>query len=82
MALSEARKGEVALKLLKQELDDNKVKLTQETRREFCEKARKAGVSYREAMEVIECLTRENLDKAFRGSPATQHHAGPPACHH
>lgn len=59
------RKGEIAYLFLKNNLRKNGVRLGQHTRREIGNVAKELGISFEEAFEFAEELTRELFDEAF-----------------
>lgn len=65
MALSERRKGEIALLLLKHRLRDDGIRLTPNFRREVGNDAKAIEVEIDEAMEFAEEIVRELVDETF-----------------
>ncbi len=69
MALSETRKGELALLYLKLKLRDEGIRLVPEIRRQIGNTAKAVGISYAEAFEFAEGIVRELMEETFAGGP-------------
>lgn len=61
-----ARKGEIALKMLKKQLRDEGIRLTPNFRRDMGNKAKAIEIPIDEFMEFIEELVREKVDEVFQ----------------
>jgi hypothetical protein len=65
MALSQERKGEIALLYVRNMLYRDGIKLSQETQREIVNKSKQIGVSVEEATEFAEEMVRDLVEKVF-----------------
>jgi hypothetical protein len=65
MALSEARKGEIALLALKHKLRKDGIRLTKDVQRDIGNGAKDIGIPYQEALEFYEGLVRELVEETF-----------------
>ena len=64
-SLSEARKGEIALLVLKHKMRDEGVKITPHYLRSIGNVAKSTGIPKDELTMFVESLTRELVDEAF-----------------
>ena len=60
-----ARKGQIALLLIKNQLREKGVRLTPSLWIEVGEEAKTIGISIDEAMEFVELIVRELVEEAF-----------------
>ena len=65
-ALSEQRKGEIALKFLKVRLFKEGMKLSKETKRQIASTAKEIGIGKEEAEEFAEGIVREFVEEVFK----------------
>ena len=63
--MTEERKGQIALLVLKKQLREEGIRLKGDIRRQIGDNAKKIGISTDEAMEFSESLVRELVDYAF-----------------
>jgi type III secretion system FlhB-like substrate exporter len=63
--MDKKRQGEIALLYLKNKLDNDGVILSSNMKREIANTAKSIGISLEEAMEFVEILVREMVEKTF-----------------
>jgi len=63
--LTEARKGEIALMLLKMRVRTDGIRLGKNTRREVGNTAKEIGIPFEEAIEFMEGLAQELMVETF-----------------
>jgi hypothetical protein len=63
--LTEERKGEIALMILKMRLRMDGIRLGRNTRREIGNTAKELGVPFEEALQLMEELTKELMVETF-----------------
>jgi len=63
--LTEARKGEIALKLLKLRFRNDGMRLGKNTRRELGNTAKEIDIPFEEALEFAESIARELMAETF-----------------
>jgi hypothetical protein len=65
MALSEARKGEIALRVLKAKIQRDGVRIGPHLQREIANEAKKLGISPEEAREFMADIVYELVESTF-----------------
>lgn len=65
VALTEQKKGEIALKYLKERLSREGVKLSKDMKRDIANTAKKIGVDQKDAEQFVEELVRELVEEVF-----------------
>jgi hypothetical protein len=68
--MDNARKGQIALLILKHKLEKEGVKIDPNFRRNVGNTASALGIPIEEAMEFVEELTRELVEKTFAKKPS------------
>lgn len=63
--LTEVRKGEIALMLLKMRVRMDGVRIGKNTRREVGNTAKEIGITFKEALQFMEEMTRELMVETF-----------------
>lgn len=63
--MDEKRKGEIALLLVKNQIKEKGVRISQNLRRDIGNDAKNIGISTDEAMEFMELIVRELVEKTF-----------------
>ena len=64
--LTEERKGQIAIKVLKFKMFKDGIRLSKDTPREFSNAAKELGVPVEEFKEFAKEITQECLDKVFK----------------
>ena len=64
--LSDERKGQIALRVLKHQLQEKGIRLTPNFRREIGNEAKVIGIQIEEARQFMEEIIRELVDEAFK----------------
>jgi hypothetical protein len=65
MALTQERKGQIALALVKSRFQDEGIRLKPDLKRDIGNQAKKIGVSTDELLQFVEELTREMVEQIF-----------------
>jgi hypothetical protein len=63
--MDKKRQGEIALLYLKNRFDNDGFRLSPNMKREIANTAKSIGISLEEAMEFVEILVREMVEKTF-----------------
>jgi len=63
--MNKERQGEIALLFLKHRLQTDGVRLTPNIHRDIGNTAKALGISVNEAMEFVEIIVREHVEKTF-----------------
>ncbi len=63
--MTDARKGQIALLLLKHRLRKEGVRLVPDFKRSLASDAKELGIPVQEALEFYEGIIRENVDEIF-----------------